>query len=132
MNILGIDLGKNTGWAFSEDEYWHYKIKDILDFEAKVKDLVVLYKPDVIITAYPVRFYNAIVSHSKYMWVLEVIAWKKDIQLIQVNDSQCKKAIFWKWKIAKEEIQERYKSDNEHSADAFMFREYLIINQTTN
>jgi len=129
IHILWIDLGKNTGWAFSEEEYWHWKLKDILDFDTKVKDLVDLYKPDVIITAYPVRFYNAIVSHSKYMWVLEVIAWKRDIPLIQVNDSQCKKAIFWKWKVTKEEIQKRYKCDNEHSADAMMFREYLQTQQ---
>jgi Holliday junction resolvasome RuvABC endonuclease subunit len=123
--ILAVDLGKTCGVAVAINgdvefttSYKHERLEDLWVF---VKDLVDRWRPNLILIPYPTRFYRVIMSHSKMMGVIELIAEKKDIQVIEVQDATCKKVVLGNGRAKKDAIMAHFNEENEHIADARLF-----------
>lgn len=128
MKIVSFDVGKSTGWAYLDitgEETGVFQFTSLAAYEKCVKDIIQLYKPDVVVTAYPTRFYRVIVYQSKLAAIVELCCEKKNIQFAEVNDSTCKKDILGNGKASKEEIMQYFNKDTEHEADALMFATHI-------
>lgn len=131
MILLSIDLGKTMGIVVNagKDNYLHmedYKFTSYWEFDHKLKDLVVTYKPDLILIPYPTRFYNVIIAHAKLMGIVCLVGDKKEIPVVEVNDSQAKKVVLGNGRAKKEDIMNYFKVEPEHIADAMMFCEWYL------
>ena len=138
--IMGVDVGTMWGAAISNEEYIEGKSTGAYDFYCKMLEFVDLYKPQVIVTAYPTAGYNIISSLSRKIGALEVVCGKRGIQLEKTNDSHAQKVVLGhKRKPTKkrtqeewDEVKDRYGVGSEHVGDALMFREcYLIEKELT-
>ena len=114
---------------FSEE--YEYK-KSLLGLQTYVKHLINLWQPDLILIPYPTRHYNVIMSHGKMIGVIEAAAEYKDILVIEVQDSTCKKVVLGKGNARKADIALFYKDqypevESEHILDAIMFCHYYLI-----
>lgn len=125
MKILSIDLGKTMGISVNVNgdfEYKEeYKFEDYQLFESKLKDLIFLWNPSLIIIPYPTRFYRVILSHAKLMGIVCLVAQKNDITVLEVQDATCKKTVLGKGKVTKEEIMNYFEEESEHVADSMLF-----------
>jgi len=137
LAILSIDLGVTCGVAVMIDgeleftEEYEYK-KGLLQLQTYVKQLIMLWQPDLILIPYPTRHYNVIMSHGKMIGVIEAVAEYKDILTIEVQDNTCKKVVLGKGNARKEDIALFYKDqypeiESEHILDAIMFCDYYLI-----
>lgn len=130
MIILSIDLGKTMGITVNADNIFlsseEYKFESYYDFDWKIKDLILNFKPDVILIPYPTRFYRVMISHAKMMGIVCLIAEKREIPVIEVQDMTCKKVVLGTGKAKKEDIMAHFKQDNEHIADAMLFCEWYL------
>ena len=125
--ILSFDLGKTGAWWVSNYEYGEELRMDSLeDLEKHVKNLVGLYKPDVIIYPHPVRHYNVMRKHWQYIGIINLVAEKKFIQTIEVKDSSAKKVVMLNGKATKEDIMSKYSEKSEHIADCRMFTDWYL------
>lgn len=106
IKVLGVDVGKaSTGWAFLDEvgeETGHFKFKSLAHFEKTVKSLVERFKPSVIVTAYPTKFYSVIVFQSKLGAILELICEKKGIQYTEISDVKARNDVLGKSTVSKE------------------------------
>jgi len=143
VKVLAFDIASNTGWAFGSTElgiesYGTFKHIDYhntyLDFEG----IIALWKPDVIVTAKPTRYYFAMRKMFLLTGTMLAAADKHSTPIYMEtkgknrkstdfpNDSSIKKAIFGTGKVSKDEICKRYKIKNEDAADAALFVEYVL------
>lgn len=135
MNIISIDLGKNMGIAVGTESgiqiIEDYKFVGYNKFFNKVAETVDLWNADLILIPYPTRFYRVIMAHAKLMGIVELIADRRSIQVIEVQDKTCKKLVIGKGNAAKEDIKEYYKEEfpaveSEHILDAVMFYQWYL------
>lgn len=132
---MGVDVGVKWGVAVSKEEYLEGNSEWAYDFYLKVLEFVDLYKPQVIVTAYPTSGYNIISSQNRKIGALEVICGKRGIQLEKTNDSHAQKVVLGhKRKPIKkrtqeewDEVKDRYGVESEHVGDALMFQECYLI-----
>lgn len=122
MKILGIDVGRTWAWSFYDGIYESASNKtDLYDFGGMIKDILDLYKPEVVVTARPTRFHAVIASQSKTLGVLEYFCKKRGIKYIEYIDSHCKKVVLENGRAKKEDVMSFFDETNEHIADAKMF-----------
>lgn len=135
MTILSIDLGKTCGIAISIDgeieDTEEYKFNGLLDLHTLVREKCNLWEPDVILIPYPTHHYYVIMSHAKMMGVIEMEAEKRNITVIEVQDSTCKKTVLGKGNAKKEDIANYYKKihpdiKSEHILDSVMFIDWYL------
>jgi len=130
MICLAFDVGKKWGWAVIADGEVYASgsgvFKEILAFEKEIKDLIELYKPEVVGTALPNRFYNTMKTHFKYITVIE-LCWKKysGSDFLPLYDSEIKKGIYGTTKVEKTAVKDRFGGETEDEADAIMMGMYL-------
>ena len=126
--VLAFDIGRTGAWYVSNyDRGEEIIIDSLLKFERLLKELIQTYKPDIILYPHPVQYYNVMRKHWQIIGVINLVAEKKEIQTIEVKDSQAKKLVFGKGKVSKEEIKSNYEEESEHLADAKMFVESYFL-----
>ena len=131
MKILAIDVGKTGGWYFSDEENGEIHFTSLADYEKTIKNLIDLYKPEIVVSARPTRFYRAIVNHSRMLAIVELVCEKKGVQChTNLIDSTCKKIVLGKGNAKKPDIIKWAGEESEHVADAKMFTEYAKITFT--
>ena len=121
--ILGIDVGSVWAWQFFDGNFAESREEKggLYDYGNKIRELLNIYRPKVVVTAKPTRFYNVIVAQSKRLGILEYFCKKNDIEYIEYIDSHCKKSVFGSGRKNKQEIEEHFGETSEHIADAKMF-----------
>lgn len=130
--ILSIDIGTTSGIVFYSNQLGKESGQqltvghNLAFFYKYLKELCHMWKPNLIVVPKPTRFYNTILLHGKFIGVVELIAQQREIPIVFVIDSSCKKLVLGKGKATKQEIIERYDTNNEHIADATMFAEYYF------
>lgn len=133
--ILSIDLGKTCGVAVSiNGEIEHaqeYVNSGLFEFNTFVKEMIILWRPDVILIPYPTRFYYVIIAHAKLMGIVEAEAEKRNITVIEVQDSTCKKVVLGRGNAKKEDIaiyySDKYPSiTSGHILDSIMFVDWFL------
>ena len=137
LKFLCIDVGRISGWVFMSDSVVcaHEEIKfvSLNDYLTKITHLIREYKPDLIASARPTRHARVIAYQSKLLAIVELAAEKNDKPFYELIDSQCKKEVFGRGVVPKDEIIEymRGKHDidelSEHIADSMLFCEYLQL-----
>lgn len=139
--ILAFDIATKTGWAFGEMEPetgGSFQFKSFYQYYRQCKDLMQLYKPDIIICAEATRFYTAQRRMNMLCGAMQVAADDCNVKIYEQErkgrkrkstgfpiDSQMKKEVLGDGKATKIDICLRYKTDDEDMADAMMFVEYL-------
>ena len=101
QKLLCFDVGKTTGWCSSDSrlpyksyEFGEFKWKDKSDFYNKIKELVELYKPDMICVLRP---YGKMVgmAQSRLIGIIELIACKLDLCFFDyLTDCQMRTYVF--------------------------------------
>lgn len=95
--------------------YWH----------AKFKELMVKYKPHLVVSAYPTRNYWAIFRHGEKVGLMTVLCWELNAMLVMESDSHYKKELLGNGRADKEAIAKHYKGrddlNTENLRDAQMF-----------
>lgn len=130
LNILSLDLGKRMGFNVNVDG--EMAVKGVFDFEGLaslekwMKDLIILWKINLVLIPYPTRFYQVILKHGKMMGVINCVAEKRDITVIEVQDATCKKSVLGNGKAQKDDIMKHFKEENEHIADSLLFTAYYL------
>lgn len=137
MKVLAFDISKkSTGWAFAtemgHEDGGSFPCKDILRAYDEFVRLVDLWRPDVVVSAAPVRYHDAIVAMSRLYGVLLYICRRRGIETYTeknrlVNDKTMKKAVIGHGNATKEQIKAHYGVDDEDMADAFMFCDYVLL-----
>lgn len=137
MKILAIDLGSNTGVVLwdTEKQKVNFNItvrpKTIEEFGDFINPILHKADIDVVVSAYPTRFYWTIVSHGKQMGVLEYFASKRNVQVVYTNDSAAKKLVLGTGKAGKGEIMVKLSMladlDDEHQWDCLMFAKWFEL-----
>lgn len=143
MNILSFDIATKIGWAFGSELFGceasgTFKHENYYKTYTKCRDLIELYKPDIVITAKPTRYYNAMKKLFMITGAMMVALDVTGVKLYQEvsktgrktkdfpNDAQMKKFIFGNGLVSKQYIMKHYKRGNEDEADACMFLDYAI------
>lgn len=122
LRILAVDVGKETGWWFHPFQSGSsFKVENLRIFYKHIAKIVKNFKPQIILTGYPTRFYNIVKKQSEMIGVLKLIALQNDCFIIELQDAHCKKVVFGNGKMKKEGIMEHYSEDNQNVADARMF-----------
>lgn len=127
-SVLAIDVGKTGAWAYRDSvgiESGPFNFTDLVSYEKAVKALVREMKPDILVTGYPTRFYNAIVRHSKYQAIVELVCQNTGCEYMEINDSQAKKSVLGKGKAEKEEIMKHFNVTSPDEADASLFATHV-------
>lgn len=137
MKVLAFDVSKkSTGWAFSTElgieDGGSFPCKDVVFAYDKFVELIDLWKPDVVISASPVRYFDAIVTMSRLYGILLYICLKRGIKPYEekgrlVNDKTMKKAILGSGNATKADIMKHFNCDNEDQADAMLFTQYALL-----
>jgi hypothetical protein len=143
LKVLAFDIASATGWAFGStdfgiEKYGVFKHTDYYSTYLKFEELIKLWKPDMIVTAKPTRYYMAMRKMFLLTGTMLAAAAKHDVNIYTEtkgksrkstdfpNDSSIKKAIFGDGKVSKAEICKRYNIKDENAADAGMFVEYVL------
>lgn len=126
--LLSIDLGKNLGFAcVIGDEVLlrtHTIFEGLSWLKRTLKGYIDLYKPDVILIPYPTAYYNTLIAHAKMMGVICMVAEEREITVVEVNDSTCKKVVVRGGKVgktSKKDTMDFFGLDNSEEADSLMF-----------
>jgi hypothetical protein len=145
MKVLAFDIATKTGWAFASDElgiekYGSFSYSDYYKYYRKFCELIELWKPDVVITAKPTRYYFAM---RKMFLITGTMLAASDKCGVKVyietrgkgrkstdfpNDITIKKSVLGNGKVSKSDICKRYRVKDEDVADACMFAEYVLKN----
>lgn len=139
--VLALDLWANLWVAlYRPNWYLPYNELNVNTFTkvtpeniiSKLKEFYWDNKPDLILVTNPVRFYSAISSHFKLIWVLEYTYWKWNIINIW-NDKHINKALTGKGDLSKQDTidyitNKWYHPSTEHEADAIKFILYYLNN----
>ena len=131
---MSIDLGRIMGITINVNgEFEHeeeYKFISYSNFESKLKDIISLWKPHLILIPYPTRFYRVILAHAKLMGIVCLLGDKNNITVIEVQDATCKKVVLGDGKAKKEDIKNHFNTDlSEHILDSMMFTLWFIKEQ---
>ena len=127
ISVLSFDLGATSAYFCNTiNAGEEFKIKGLVGLEKKVKELILKFKPEVILYPTPTRFYNCMRLHFQYIGIINMLAEKYDIQTVEVIDSRAKKVVLGNGKAKKEEIMKFYNEASEHCADARMFNDWYI------
>ena len=122
--ILSVDIGKTMGIAVNYDGDFIHKEEYIFNgyslFYKKLNSLRALFKINLILIPYPTRFYYIIQFHAKLMGIVCLLAEKRDITVIEVQDATCKKIVLGDGRAKKEKIMRHFKEKNPHVADAML------------
>lgn len=130
MKVLAIDIGTHWGWCFQDQvgrETGTEKFHDLATLNLDFTTLIQKYKPDIVVSCAPVRFYNTISKHCRFLGVLELVCQKYEVQYHEVSEKTCKAQIIGSGKAKKKDIAKRYKCKTEHENDACMFAEYVRL-----
>jgi len=133
MTILSFDIATRSGYAvgstnFGLDDSGSFSCKSLINTATTMAMLMDLWKPDIIVTAKPTRFYDAIRKQSEITGVLLYLAEKRGIKVRKnLVDSQCKLAVIGRGNATKKDICEKYKTEDEDAADAIMFFDYICL-----
>lgn len=129
--ILSFDIATKSGWAFGTEKgieaSGSFSCKKFRDAYSNFNDLIDKWKPDIIISAKPTRFYAAIRKQSEYTGLLLLLAERRDITVYKdIVDSSAKKSVLGRGNATKEDICTYFNISDEDEADAMMFVEYWI------
>lgn len=128
MIIYAVDCGKSSGHCITDNgkEVYseNHKFESLDKYRRFLKDNIELWKPDVIITCKPNRFYNTIYMHGKLTGILELEAERHKTQYMEFYDSEPKKWSFGTTKIDKDAVCSKYGHYNSDVADAALFCDY--------
>ena len=133
MTILSFDIATRSGYAvgstnFGLEDSGSFSCKSLIEAATTMAMLMDLWKPNIIVTAKPTRFYNAIRKQSEITGVLLYIAEKRKIKVMKdLVDKQCKLAVLGNGNATKEDICEKYQTQDEDAADAMMFFDYICL-----
>lgn len=120
--VLSFDLGKRSGWYSNCENFGKsFNIQDLRGLYSRVIRLIEDLKPNVIIYPVPTRYHNVMRKHYQYIGIINLVAEKKEIQTIEVIDSQAKKVVLGKGKASKQEIMDEMRIQDSEIADAKMF-----------
>lgn len=143
MKVLSFDIASSSGWAFVSSDLGveakgSFKHKNYHETRLEFDKLINKWRPDIIITAKPTRYYFAMRKMFLLTGCMLSVADKYGVEVYQEtkgkkrkstdfpNDSTMKKEVFGKGVVSKEEICARYGTKDEDAADACLFGEYLI------
>ena len=127
MNILGIDVGRTSGW-YHAGEAGEIKYKSLLQYYKEVSKLIDKYNPVFVVSARPTRMYNVIVAQTKLLAIVELVCEERGIENnLKIIDSSCKKQVLGNGRASKGDIMFWAKLESEHAADAMLFVEYYKI-----
>lgn len=138
MIILSFDLGRksaaviHTPQGFEQFEAFSVDYKGLHIFSDKVKDLLREWEPDLVLAPYPTRNYWTILNHGKLLGIIESLAGKMGIPVIETQDSTCKRVVLDNGHATKKDIANVYQlhkdnpPNNEHVFDAMMFVDWYI------
>ncbi len=130
MKVLALDLAVNSGWAFGSRELGFeasgiFSAKTQAQTEKAVKELIELYKPDMVFTCKPTARYAVIKKQSEIAGVVKLLCEKSNIAFNDKQvDSHIKKAMLGNGRATKEEILEVYGGQNFDESDARMMLDY--------
>ena len=133
MTILSFDIATRSGYAvgstnFGLEDSGSFICKSLIEAATTMAMLMDLWKPNIIVTAKPTRFYNTIRKQSEITGVLLYIAEKRKIKVMKdLVDKQCKLAVLGNGNATKEDICEKYQTQDEDAADAMMFFDYICL-----
>ena len=128
MIVLSLDIGEKGAFFCNSVDYGEdLSMKTLKELEKHVKNLVELFKPDLIIFPCPTFRMNVIKKHNRMIGVIELIAEKKEIKTYEIIDSHAKSVVLGKGVKSKEEIMDYFKVESEHLADVMMFNECFRI-----
>jgi len=133
MTILAFDIATRSGYAvgstnFGLDDSGSFSCKSLIEAATTMGMLMDLWKPDIIVTAKPTRFYNTIRKQSEITGVLLYLAEKRKIKVRKdLVDKQCKLAVIGNGNATKNDICEKYQTQDEDAADAIMFFDYICL-----
>ena len=137
MKLIAIDLGASYGWCFKHNEYevsGHAKCVDLLDWGKQFKDLLELWKPEIVVLSQTNNFgfWNATRSMLMKSGIAFYICGKKGIPGIELNDTQARKAVFGK-AIKKKEAQAIFSGTQADELDSIILgRGWYLINKNNN
>jgi len=128
LSVLGIDVGKHTGWAFVDDsanDSGTFEITVFSDFEREIKALLELYTPSAVVVGQPNLFgrrngYHTLAKHFGYIGILSLLCEKRALYLFILNDSSARKEVFGNGKITKDEVRQKMEVPSEDEADALV------------
>lgn len=135
MKVLALDLAVSSGWAFGSHELGLeasgiFSCKTQTLTYNKVKELIELYKPDMIFSCRPTARYAVIKKQSEIAGVVKLLCEKYGIEFNDKNvDSRIKKEMLGSGRATKEEILEVYGGQDDNEADSRMFLNYAIISK---
>ena len=136
--ILGVDVGRNTGFYFSDDDFCNGSIKlknyklckdnnspasfpSMLSYYKLITSLCDLLLPEEIVVGVPTMYHNTIARHSEQIGILQLICEQRSICMHRVTDSACKKEVIGKGNADKPMIIQWAELKGEHQSDAKMF-----------
>ena len=131
MRILSLDIATQTGWAFGTElgieDFGSFSCKKFCEAYNNFSRLIDLWKPEIIITATPTRYFNVVRKLSEITGVMLLIAERKGIKVEKnLVDSSCKKVVLGSGKATKKDICAYYKTKDEDAADACLFIDWYI------
>lgn len=100
MKILTFDLGKTTGWAYLDKtgiSFGHWIIPTYAPFGKAVKDLIDLYKPEIIVCSQTNGGFGHWGATRKMFMLFGIVCYvaeKKEIPVVELNDTQARKLVF--------------------------------------
>lgn len=130
MKVLCLDLASQSGWAFGSRELGLeasgiFSCKTQTLVYDKVKELIELYKPDMVFTCRPTARYNTIKKQSEIAGVAKLLCERSNIAFDDKEvDSRIKKAMLGNGRATKEEIHEVYGGQSFDEADSRMFLDF--------
>ena len=142
QKLLCFDVGNTTGWCSSDTrlgydvyEFGEFKWKCKSDFYNKIKDLVDLYKPDMICVLHP---YGKMVgmAQSRLIGIIELIASNRGLQFFDyLTDCQMRTGVFGRCVAGPQPVISRMtsltgstKELTENEADACMLS--MVVSKT--
>jgi Holliday junction resolvasome RuvABC endonuclease subunit len=113
MQVIGIDVGgKRSAWAYKDEvgeEGESFDTKDFVSFERKLSDLFDIYRPDIVYVGKPNTMgrtsnYNVTMAQMKLIGILCLVAQKRELYVIEINDSSARATLFPGFGTKKKEV----------------------------
>lgn len=134
MIYCGIDIGKKGAYSVMIDNdimeskpYSFISLYDTYKFFSEIFDR---WKPDILLTGKPNRMYNIILNHSQFIGILGLLAEKRNIPLMIVNDCTMRATVLGKGNgMKKDLVHETFKGETPDVSDSILFCKYLYLTQ---
>jgi len=137
LKVLALDLASASGWAFGSHELGIeasgiFSCKTQTLVYEKVKELIELYKPEMIFSCRPTARYNTIKKQSEIAGVVKLLCERSNIAFNDKEvDSRLKKAMLGNGRATKEEILEVYGGADDNEADARLMLDFATRKMKT-